>query len=152
VSLVPRLGANYEALPGILDQFAEELKPAKKQLDNDGKLLETCLSKNSAQMHYYDERRARLHTLVKFFKIEKDRVRSDLYRKYNENYSRQLTVQLLSKYVDGEDDYIFVLKLALEVEELYEEYVITVDAFKQRHYELSNMAKLRIANLEFSEI
>jgi len=152
VSLVPNLGKNYEALPEILAQFAEELKPAKAQLDNEGKLLETCLSKNSAQMHYYDERRTRLHTLVKFFKIEKDRVRSDLYRKYNENYSRQLTVQLLSKYVDGEDDYIFILRLALEVEELYEEYVITVDAFKQRHYELSNMAKLRIANLEFSEI
>jgi FMN phosphatase YigB (HAD superfamily) len=103
-------------------------------------------------MHYYDERRIRLHSLVKFFKLERDRVRSDLYRKYNENYSRTLTVQLLSKYVDGEDDYIFVNKLLLEVEEVYEEYVSVVDTFKQRHYELTNMTKLRIANLEFSEI
>jgi hypothetical protein len=152
MSLVPHLGKNYEKLPGILDQFKEELKPAKEQYSNEGKLLENCLSKNSAQMHYYDERRIRLHSLVKFFKLERDRVRSDLYRKYNENYSRTLTVQLLSKYVDGEDDYIFVNKLLLEVEEVYEEYVSVVDTFKQRHYELTNMTKLRIANLEFSEI
>ena len=151
-TLVPHLGKGYSELPKILEQFENDLKPAKEQLDNEGKLLESCLSKNSAQMHYYDERRIRLHSLVKFFKIEKDRVRSEWTRKYNENYSRQLTIQLISKYVDSEPDYLLVLNLSLEVEEIYEEYISIVDAFKQRHYELTNMTKLRIANLEFSEI
>jgi len=152
MSLIPHLGDGYEKLPAILDQFAKELLPAKEQFSNDGKLLENCLSKNSALMHYYDERRIRLHTLVKFFKMEKERVQSNLFKKYNENYSRDLGLQLIAKYVASEDEYIFVGKLALEVEELYEEYVSVVDTFKQRHYELTNMTKLRIANLEFSEI
>lgn len=150
--MVPDLGVEYIKLPDILDQFAKDLIPAKKQLDNDGKLLETCLSKNSALMHYYDERRIRLHSLVKFFRLEVDRVRGEKYIQYNENYSRSITIQMMNKYIDAEEDYLNVYKILIEVEEVYENYVSAVDGFKQRHYELTNMTKLRIANLEFSEI
>jgi FMN phosphatase YigB (HAD superfamily) len=152
MSLVPKLGKNYEALPGILEQFVEDLKPATEQLKKEGKLLETSLSKNSSYMHYYDERRIQLHTLVKYFRSEVDRVRSDCYRKYNEVYTRELTYNLMTKYIDGEEDYLFVYRILIEVEELYEEYVGVVEAFKQRNFELGHMTKLRIANLEFSEI
>lgn len=150
--MVPELGVGYIKLPDILDQFAADLIPAKKQLDNDGRLLETCLSKNSALMHYYDERRIRLHSLVKFFRLEVDRVRGEKYIQYNENYSRSITIQMMNKYIDAEEDYLNVYKILIEVEEVYENYVSVVDGFKQRHYELTNMTKLRIANLEFAEI
>lgn len=150
--MVPDLGVGYIKLPDILDQFANDLIPAKEQLDNAGKLLETCLSKNSAFMHYYDERRIQLHSLVKFFRLEVDRVRGEKYKQYNENYSRSITIQMMNKYIDAEEDYLTVYKILIEVEEVYENYVSAVDTFKQRHYELTNMTKLRIANLEFSEI
>lgn len=150
--MVPDLGVGYIKLPDILDQFIKDLIPATNQLDNDGKLLETCLSKNSALMHYYDERRIRLHSLVKFFRLEVDRVRGEKYIQYNENYSRSITIQMMNKYIDAEEDYLNVYKILIEVEEVYENYVSAVDTFKQRHYELTNMTKLRIANLEFSEI
>jgi hypothetical protein len=84
--------------------------------------------------------------------MEVDRVRSDLYRKYNEVYTRELTYNLMSKYIDGEEDYLYVYKILIEVEELYDEYVSVVEAFKQRNFELGHMTRLRIANLEFSEI
>lgn len=152
MSKVLHLGKDYEELPKILDQFTQDLKPAEEQLEKEGKLLETSLSKNSSYMHYYDERRIQLHSLVKYFRMEVDRVRSDLYRKYNEVYTRELTYNLMTKYIDGEEDYLYVYKLLIEVEELYEEYVAVVEAFKQRNFELGHMTKLRIANLEFSEI
>ena len=79
MSMVPQLGEGYVKLPDILDQFKMELEPAKEQLESNGKLLETCLSKNSALMHYYDERRIRLHSLVKYFRMEVDRVRGEKY-------------------------------------------------------------------------
>ena len=152
MSMVPQLGEGYVKLPDILDQFKTELEPAKEQLESNGKLLETCLSKNSALMHYYDERRIRLHSLVKYFRMEVDRVRGEKYIQYNENYSRSITIQMMTKYIDSEPDYLNVYQILIEIEEVYEEFVSVVDTFKQRHYELTNMAKLRIANLEFSEI
>ena len=152
MSLVPQLGKGYIKLPDILSQYKKDLEPAAEQLEKEGKLLETSLSKNSSYMHYYDERRIRLYSLVKYFRMEVDRVRSDLYRKYNEVYTRELTYNLMSKYIDGEEDYLYVYKILIEVEELYDEYVSVVEAFKQRNFELGHMTRLRIANLEFSEI
>ena len=152
MSMVPQLGEGYVKLPDILDQFKTDLEPAKEQVNNDGKLLETCLSKNSALMHYYDERRIRLHSLVKFFRMEVDRVRGEKYKQYNENYSRTITIQMMNKYIDAEPAYLEIYQILIEIEEVYEDYVSVVDTFKQRHYELTNMTKLRIANLEFSEI
>ena len=152
MSMVPQLGEDYIKLPDILDQFKTDLEPAKEQVNNDGKLLETCLSKNSALMHYYDERRIRLHSLVKFFRMEVDRVRGEKYKQYNENYSRSITIQMMNKYIDAEPAYLEIYQILIEIEEVYEDYVSVVDTFKQRHYELTNMTKLRIANLEFSEI
>ena len=152
MSMVPQLGEGYVKLPDILDQFKKDLEPAKEQVNNDGKLLETCLSKNSALMHYYDERRIRLHSLVKFFRMEVDRVRGEKYKQYNENYSRSITIQMMNKYIDAEPAYLEIYQILIEIEEVYEDYVSVVDTFKQRHYELTNMTKLRIANLEFSEI
>ena len=152
MSMVPQLGEGYIKLPDILDQFKTDLAPTKEQVNNDGKLLETCLSKNSALMHYYDERRIRLHSLVKFFRMEVDRVRGEKYKQYNENYSRSITIQMMNKYIDAEPAYLEIYQILIEIEEVYEDYVSVVDTFKQRHYELTNMTKLRIANLEFSEI
>ena len=48
MSKVLHLGKDYEELPKILDQFTQDLKPAEEQLEKEGKLLETSLSKNSS--------------------------------------------------------------------------------------------------------
>jgi hypothetical protein len=152
MSLALDLGEDYIKLPPILEQFEKDLIPAEKQLEKKGKLLEVAISENSANMHYYDARRTQLHSLVKYFMMEEERVRGEWYRKYNENYSLNITIQMMKKYIDAEPEYLTVHKLRIEVEEVYEAYCAVVEAFKQRNFELSNMTKIRVANLEFSEI
>ena len=151
MSLIPELGKKYQGLPNILAELEDELEGLTEKLEKKG-LLETCISENSAHMHYYDERRARLKTLVNYFKMEQDRVRSELYVSYTENYSRTLSSQQVTKYLDREPSYLEIHQILLEVEELYERYVIAVENFKARGFELQYIAKLRIANLEFTEL
>ena len=150
--MIQTLGNGYINLPNILIQFENELKEASTRLENKGKLLETCLSENSAFMHYYDERKNMLYTLVKFFKMEIERVRSTLYISYTENYSKSLSHQQILKYLDGEKAFITVQQLSLEVEEMYEQYVSAVENFKGRGFALQYITKLRVAQLEFTEI
>lgn len=152
MSLIPDLGPKYKNLPRILQEFEDELQQANAQLEKHGKLLEMCLSENSAHMHYYDERRNRLRTLVKYFKMEVERVRSELYKSYTENYSRALSPQQVSKYIDHEPAYLEIYQILLEVEEVYDQYTSVVENFKSRGFELQYITKLRIASLEFTEI
>jgi hypothetical protein len=151
MSRISDLGKDYSGLPDILAQLEDELVDVDKKLENKG-LLETCISENVANMHYYDERRIRLRTLVNYFKMEVDRVRSELYVSYTENYSRKLSPQQVTKYIDREPKYLEVYQLLLEIEELYGRYERVVEDFKSRAFALQYITKLRIANLEFTEL
>jgi len=152
MSKIAELGKNYKNLPALLDVYEENLSNAKTQLEIKGKKLEIANSENSAWLHYYDQRRVELHTLVKFFQAEEERVRGSLFKSYKENYSRALGEREINRYIDNEDAYIYVHSLLLEVEELYEQYQSTVNAFISRNYALSNITKIRVAQLEYVEI
>jgi len=149
---VSELGKNYENLPSIMGVYEEQLADATKNLDMKGKLLEACNSENSAWLHYYDQRAIELHSLVKFFKQEEDRIRSVLYRSYKENFNITLSMSEINKYIDSETDYLYIHSLLIEVEELYELYKAVVSAYTTRNYTLSNITKLRVASLEHTEI
>ncbi len=146
------LGKKYENLPAMLAVYEVELSEAEEKLKISGKRLEIANSENSAWLHYYDQRRVELHTLVKFFKTEEDRVKGRLFKSYKENHSRALGEREINRYIDNEDAYLYAHSLLLEVEELYELYQSVVSAFTSRNYTLSNITKIRVASLENVEI
>ncbi len=152
MGIVADLGEDYCNLQTILQKFKDELVDAERKIDPTGKMLETSLSKNSAWLHYYDSRQNKLNILVDFFKIERERVRGELYRQYKENYSRTLGERDILKYVDGEPEYIKKKTILLEIEEVAGEYEVVVECLKAQNYSLGHIAKLRIANLEYTEI
>ena len=152
MSVISELGKGYKNLPTILMEYEEPLINAKEQLKIRGKKLEVSISENSSWLHYYDERRIELHSLVKFFKAEEDRIRGGLFKSYKEKYSRALTQHEISKYIDHEEAYGNIHALLIEVEEIYERYQGVVASFTARNYDLSNITKLRVASLENIEI
>lgn len=152
MSKIADLGKNYKNLPNILKVYENELKDAEDKLKIFGKKLEISNSENSAWLHYYDQRRVELHTLVKHFNAEQDRVKATLFKSYKETYSRALGEREINRYIDNEDAYIYVHSLLLEIEELCDLYQSVVNAFISRNYALSNITKLRVASLENIEI
>lgn len=152
MSKISDLGKDYKNLPDVLEVYTNDLAEAEEKLKITGKKLEIANSENSAWLHYYDQRRVELHTLVKFFKSEEDRVKGTLFKSYKENYSRALGEREINKYIDNEETYIYVHSLLLEVEEIFELYQSVVTAFTSRNYALSNITKIRVASLENVEI
>jgi len=152
MSKISELGKNFENLPDLLYTYDKVLTEADKDLAISGKLLEVSNSENSALLHYYDQRKVELHTLVKFFKAEEDRVKGQLYKSYNENHSRALSQREIDRYIDNEEAYIYIHSLLIEVEERYELFQSVVASLTSRNYALSNITKLRVASLENVEI
>ncbi len=152
MSLVKDLGEKYCNLPNILERFDNEIADADNKISSEGKLLETSLSKNSAWLHYYDSRRNKLTTLVNHFKMEANRVRGELYREYKENYSRALTSTDISKYIESDPKWLLVYGLLIEIQETEGEYKTVVESLKTQNFSLGHITKLRLADLEFTEI
>ena len=120
MSKIADLGKDYKNLPALLEAYENDLSNAKHQLEIKGKKLEIANSENSAWLHYYDQRRVELHTLVKYFQTEEERVRGSIFKSYKENMSRALGEREINRYIDHEEAYLYVHSLLIEVEELYE--------------------------------
>jgi len=152
MSRINELGEKYKNLPALLNQYSDELKESAERLNPRGKKLEYSLSKNSAWLHYYDQRCIELHTLVKYFKSEEDRIRGGLFKTYKERPSIALSERDINKYIDAEEAYLNIHALLIEVEEVYELYKSVVSTLQGHNYSLSSITKLRIASLENIEL
>lgn len=152
MSRIPELGDKYANLPNILDDYYTALEGAEETIRIKGKKLEAANVENPAYHHFFDQKRIELHTLVKYFEQEIQRVRGKLFRQYKENHSRELSEREISRYIDHEKAFLDVSELHLEVKELYEKFQSVVDAFTTRGYALNNITKIRVAALEDIEL
>lgn len=152
MSRIPDLGKGYAKLSQILDEYESALDGVEDLIKIKGKKLEAANIENPAWQHYYDQKRIELHTLVKYFEAEVQRVRGRLFRSYKENHSRELNEREISRYIDNEEAFLTMNELYLEVKELYEKYQSVVDAFTSRGYSLNNITKIRVSSLEDVEL
>lgn len=152
MSLIERLGENYKNLPSILEEYEKGLAHIEDSLRIKGKNLESANAEHSGIQFYYESRRADLHTLVKYFEARTAAARGNLFRKFTETYSRDLSDRQKDKYIDNDDQYLTQYEVYLEVKDVYEKYEAVCDAFRSRGFALNNITKIRVASLEHVDI
>lgn len=152
MSRILDLGKDNEKLLTILVEYDQALEGVEDLISIKGKNLEVANRENAAWAQYYDNKRAELKTLVDHFGLEIKRIRGKLYKSYTENHMVDLNDRAKDRYIDTEPAYLTIAGLALEVQELYDKYVVVVDAFKTRGYALNNITKARVASIEDVEI
>ena len=89
-----------------------------------------------------------LKTLVDFVDNQVQRTRGRLFRNFTENFQRDLSDRAKDKYIDGEQAFLDIYEIYLEVKEVYDQYASVVEALKFRGYALNNITKIRVANME----
>lgn len=156
MSRIPDLGdkksndikERFKNLPAILADYNDELKGAEQDIQIKGKSLEGANRENPSLYSYYDQRRVELKTLVEFMDNQVQRTRGRLFRTFTENNNRDLSDRAKDKFIDGEQAYLDIFEIYLEVKEVCESYASIVEAIKFRGYSLNNITKARVANME----
>lgn len=148
MSLIERLGKDYENLPDILDEYEKALELVEKNLKFKGKSLQAANVEQPGWQLYYDTRRAELYTLVKYFEAKIAAVRGSLYKTYTEKYTRELSERGKDKYIDNEEKFLKQQEIYLEIKETHAKYEAVCEAFRARGYALNNITKIRVASLE----
>ena len=148
MSLIGDLGDKNKNLPKILGDYETALDGFQNHLAIKGKNLEHANREHATWQSYYDERRIELHTLVKHFETQMNKIRGSLFRQYTENYSRELNDRTKDQYINHEDEFLKISGIYLEVKDLHDRYVGVVDAFRSRGFALNNITKIRVAALE----
>ena len=148
MSLIECLGKDYKNLPDIIAEYEKGLENVKPHLLLENKKLETANVEQPGWQLYYESRRAELHSLVKFFESKTAAVQGELFRKYTEKYTRELSDRQKDKYITNEKKYLNQYEIYLEIKEIYEKYVAVCNAFVSRGYALNNITKIRVASIE----
>jgi len=147
MSRIHDLGDKYTNLPDLLAEYNAELDRVPERLAIRGKTLAVAQQEQTAWPYYYEARRAELKTLVKYFDGQMSKVRGSLTRRFNENYSMKLGERQINAYIDNEKEYLSMLELYLEVNEIYEKYTAVADAFTKRGFALRDLTEAKVNQL-----
>ena len=143
--------ADWNNIPQCLDHFETELAEARSEVKIKGNV-----EKNSTELPAYVELRfsqlQELEAILEHLNISLRKKRSEYLRKYLENYNKALSSRDAEKYADGEDEVVAISELINQVALMRNSYLGITKGFEIKHFQLSNIIKLRVAGMEDADI
>lgn len=123
-----------------------EAAPALFELD--GRSLEDACKGHANDLMSYNVMLQECKTIEDIVKMKMEETESLLYRKYNENHQRALGQRDIGQYIKGDPEYIQIFEVLLEVTIVKRKLEAIVEALQGHGWSISNIVKLRIAQLE----
>ena len=142
-----RVSKDISDIPNAVAYYEAELILAKQDVRVAG-----SIEKASAQMPGIVENRfnqlQEIEAILEYLNIELRRLKSQLFRKYLENYQRALSSRDCDRFVEGEADVVDMEKIINDFALLRNKWLGIVKALDIKQWQLSNIVKLRTARLE----
>lgn len=142
---------NLDKVDDFITEYNTYYEEAKTDIKIQGLLIE-----NSKQMPTLVEKRYAqfedVNSVLELLETELRKTKSIHFKRYTENYQRQLSSRDIEKYIDGEVD---VVELALKVNRislLRNKFAGITKALESKQYQISNIVKLKVAGLDDSDI
>lgn len=86
--------------------------------------------------------------VLKYFNIQLSKIRSQVFRNFTEKYNRALGSREAEKYCDHDTDVVNMETIVNEIAFIRNRWLGLLKAFEYKHFQLSNVVKLRIATME----
>jgi hypothetical protein len=142
---------DWNHIPACLDHFEKELAEARTEVKIKGNV-----EKNSTELPAYVELRfsqlQEIEAILEHLNISLRKKRSEYLRKYLENYNKALSSRDAEKYADGEDEVVGISELINQVAFIRNQFLGITKGFEIKHFQLSNIIKLRVAGMEDADI
>jgi hypothetical protein len=133
-------------LPSFFMQWEEEINGAEPIFDIEGERLEKLARDIPHHQFFYAKRAQEARAVVKWLEIQKTRKESRHVKNYN-NSPRALGAREQALYVQGEKDVVELNQLIVEANLKQQQFDEIVEAIKQMGWCVTNMVKLRVAEL-----
>jgi hypothetical protein len=89
-----------------------------------------------------------IEAILEWLNIQLRKKRSEVFRKYTENYNRALTSRDAEKYVDGDAEVVEWHLLINEFAMVRNKYLGLMKAIDSKQFQINNITKLRVAGME----
>jgi hypothetical protein len=146
-----RIGTDPSNLPLFLEYFYKQYEIARKRLEIKGS-LERAAKEISLEVELRFSQLQVINAVVRHYEIEEEKLRAAAFRKYMENYNRSLSSRDAEKYSAGEDDVVALQHIINEVVLLRNLFVSLTKALETKHFQITNVIKLRVAGIELGGV
>ena len=151
MSWYSKIVADWSKIPSCIDHFESELQEARNEVKIYGNV-----EKNATMLPGFVELRfgqlQEIEAILEHLNIQLRKKRSEYLRKYLENYNKALSSRDAEKYADGEAEVVAISELINQVALLRNKYQGITKGFEIKHFQLSNIIKLRVAGMEDATI
>lgn len=142
-----KVSKDVNNIPAAVAYYEAELLQAKKETNITGR-IEKASSMMPALVETRFGQLQEIEAILEYLNIELRRLRATHFRKYVENYQRQLSSRDAEKFVDGEADVVDFEKIINEFALLRNKWLGIIKGLDIKQWQLSNIVKLRTAGLD----
>ena len=142
-----RVSKDISAIPDAVAYYEAELLKAKLETNIVGSIERAAANMPGIVETRFNQLQE-IEAILEYLNIELRRVKSQLFRKYLENYQRALSSRDCEKFVEGEADVVDMEKIINDFALLRNKWLGIIKALDIKQWQLSNIVKLRTAGLE----
>ena len=146
-----RVSKDISTIPDAVAYFESELLEAKKETNIPGRIEMAAATMPSLVETRFSQLQE-IEAILEYLNIELRRLKSSHFRKYVENYQRQLSSRDAEKFVDGESDVVDFEKIINEFALIRNKWLGIIKGLDIKQWQLSNIVKLRTAGLDDANI
>lgn len=139
-------------IPAKLEVYEALIKAAEPLFNLEGAVLEDACKAHLQNLALYDMMYNECKTIEAYLDAKREEVEASLHKHYLENSQRQLGARDLVMYIRGDPQVIEVIQILLEVSHVRRQLEAIVEAFKTMGWSLSNIVKLRVAQLDHTTL
>lgn len=142
-----RVSKDVNSIPDAVEHYERELLEAKKETNIRGR-IEQAAATMPAIVETRFSQLQEIEAILEYLNIELRRLKASHFRKYVENYQRQLSSRDAEKFVEGESDVVDFEKIINEFALLRNKWLGIIKGLDIKQWQLSNIVKLRTAGLD----
>ena len=143
--------ADVSNLPDAIAWYEEQLLGARNEVSIRGN-LEANSRLIPGIVEFRFNQLQEVEALLEWLNIQLRKKRSEIFKKYTENYNRALTSRDAEKYVDGEPEVCDMDAIVNEFALVRNKFLGLTKALDIKQWQLSNVVKLRVAGMEDAEL
>jgi hypothetical protein len=139
--------ADLSRLPDSIVWYEQQLLEARKEVSLKGNLEMNSRLMPGVVEHRFNQLQE-IEATLEWLNIQLRKKRSEVFRKYTENYNRALTSRDAEKYVDGDAEVVQWQLLINEFAMIRNKFLGLMKAVDSKQFQINNITKLRVAGME----
>jgi hypothetical protein len=142
-----KVSGDISLLPDAIAYFESELQGARLETSIKGNLEANSRLMPGVVEHRFNQLQE-VEAILEWLNIQLRKKRSEVFKKFIENYNRALSSRDAEKYVDGDKEVIEWQLLVNEFAMVRNKYLGLMKAIDSKQFQINNIVKLRVAGME----